>query len=213
MRVLSEVSSLCSDSSVTEASSKMAAIVILKLATNHRRPRNRWFLTLNKSILCTLFLLQLLKIRGNVFSRVIDGISITTDGQCRATFVYISVICLIYSQDWQLNVNKLSAVTANTFKTYKYRRNSHIFAAISGNKRRQEKSKIRRIGRLCDPTIGFAKKIFAAEKTFKTLAFFSYFENDLERENWYECSKIIHVQHAVVFVLLLLLVSTIFACF
>ena len=34
------------------------------------------------------------------------------------------------------------------------------------------------------PSIGFEKNISAAEKTFKTLAFFSYFGKDLKRENW-----------------------------
>ena len=39
------------------------------------------------------------------------------------------------------------------------------------------------IGRLGDPSIGFEKNISAAEKTFKTLAFFSHFGKDLKREN------------------------------
>ena len=51
------------------------------------------------------------------------------------------------------------------------------------------------------PNIGFEKNISAAEKTFKTLAFFSYFGNHLKRENRQECSKIIRVQYALVFVI------------
>ena len=43
-------------------------------------------------------------------------------GQSCATFVNI-IDFVIYSQGWQLNVNKLSAVNANTLKTYKYRGN------------------------------------------------------------------------------------------
>ena len=62
-----------------------------------------------------MFLLQLSESRGIVFSRAIVS-------QSRAMFVY-SIIGLIYSQGWQLNVNKLPAVNANTLKTYKYRGN------------------------------------------------------------------------------------------
>ena len=61
--------------------------------------------------------------------------------------------------------------------------------------------------------MGFEKNISAAEKTFKTLAFFSYFGKHLKRENRQECSKIIRVQYALVFVLLLSFVLKIFARF
>ena len=93
-----------------------------------------------------------------VFSRAIVG-------QSRATFA-CSIIGLIYSQGWQLNVNKLSVVNA-----------AEIAAKICEpiRKGRKFQKYHDRIGRLCDPRIGFEKDISAAEKTFKTLAFFSYF--------------------------------------
>ena len=62
-----------------------------------------------------------------------------------------------------------------------------MFAAISANNGRQENSKISRIVRLGDPSIGFLKNntkkknISAAEKPFKTLAIFSSFGKDLKR--------------------------------
>ena len=68
-------------------------------------------------------------------------------------------------------------------------------------------SKRKQISGFGDLSLGFEKNISAAEKTFKTLAFFSYFEQYLKRESWYECSKIIRVQYASDFALLLIFVS------
>ena len=51
-------------------------------------------------------------------------------------------------------------------------------------KEKTGKFKISRIGRLSDPSIGFEKNVFAAKKSFKTLAYFSYCRKHLKRENW-----------------------------
>ena len=78
-------------------------------------------------------------------------------------------------------VREKSESFEGVFQRQKYFIGSYMFAAISANNGRQENSKISRIVRLGDPSIGFLKNntkkknISAAEKPFKTLAIFSSF--------------------------------------